>query len=313
LICLGKTGELKYSGFGKIAKCNSSFYTYFGVANKTETIRFEMGSSYLLCTDLRTQVVTHPLMGSLQQCGWNDVSFVVGANGQAGKNGLDGKDGIDGKTLWNGTKDPESSWGAPGDMYINSTTKTLFGPKGVDGTWPAGVSIVGPKGDQGPIGLTGAAGPQGPGGSGPAGATGATGPAGAAGADGVGSQNPVYFGTKGDTALLTTSSVAISLSLPAGSYLLTYSGIAFGINGQADEYVMCKIAAPATFAGTSVYVNGLSELNNRKYMVLQETITLTATETVSHGRPQRLRWTDRGAGALPMERQWPMGRWPRDR
>lgn len=197
LICLGKTGELKYSGFGKIAKCNSSFYTYFGVANKTETIRFEMGSSYLLCTDLRTQVVTHPLMGSLQQCGWNDVSFVVGANGQAGKNGLDGKDGIDGKTLWNGTKDPESSWGAPGDMYINSTTKTLFGPKGVDGTWPAGVSIVGPKGDQGPIGLTGAAGPQGPGGSGPAGATGATGTAGATGAAGA----PGAPGTNGTNGL----------------------------------------------------------------------------------------------------------------
>jgi hypothetical protein len=55
-------------------------------------------------------------------------------------------------------------------MFINSVTKTLFGPKNLDGTWPAGVSMVGPKGDQGPIGLTGLTGAQGP-----AGATGATG------------------------------------------------------------------------------------------------------------------------------------------
>jgi hypothetical protein len=100
-------------------------------------------------------------------------------------------------------------------MFINSVTKKLFGPKNIDGTWPAGVSMVGPKGDQGltgltgaqgpigltgaqgpigltgltgaqgPIGLTGATGPQGPGGasggSGPAGAAGPAGPAGPAG------------------------------------------------------------------------------------------------------------------------------------
>jgi hypothetical protein len=54
-------------------------------------------------------------------------------------------------------------------MFINSLTKTLFGPKDLTTGWPAGVSMVGPAG---------VAGPQGPGGSGPAGATGATGPAG---------------------------------------------------------------------------------------------------------------------------------------
>jgi len=37
----------------------------------------------------------------------------------------------------------------------------LFGPKNLDGTWPAGVSMVGPKGDQGPGG-SGSAGPAGP-------------------------------------------------------------------------------------------------------------------------------------------------------
>ncbi len=293
IICV-KNLVLTYRNFAKDAKCGD--YTFkFAIAGTRANIdnttvwtsagepisevNVELRSDYLLCTDIKTKIVTHPI-GNQESCGKNSVSFVVGASGATGltgATGLNGIDGKDGKTLWNGTRDPEITWGAPGDMYINATSKTLFGPKNLDGTWPAGVSLVGPKGDQGPIGLTGATGPQGPGGSGPAGATGATGPA---GADGVGSQNPVYFKIKGDTTLSTSSSVAVSLSLPAGSYLLTYSGVAFGVNAQADEYVMCKIAASATYADTSVYVNGLSELNSRKYMVLQATITLTATETV---------------------------------
>jgi hypothetical protein len=44
-----------------------------------------------------------------------------------------------------------------GDFYINTATNTLFGPK-ANGTWPAGVSLVGPQGIQG---VAGATGPQG--------------------------------------------------------------------------------------------------------------------------------------------------------
>jgi hypothetical protein len=57
-------------------------------------------------------------------------------------------------------KDPESTLGAPGDMFINTTTKTLFGPKDLTTSWPAGVSMVGPAGSgtAGATGATGAAG-----------------------------------------------------------------------------------------------------------------------------------------------------------
>ena len=248
-------------------------------------------SGYLLCVNSKTKVVTHPITS---KCAKGTKALVLGAKGKdgaiglTGAAGLNGRDGKDGKTLWNGVKDPEITWGAPGDMYINATTKIIFGPKNLDGTWPAGVSMVGPKGDQGLIGLTGATGPQGPGGSGPAGptgatgATGATGPSGAAGTNGINGvdgQGPVYFRQKGDTAVAPTSSAAISLSLPAGSFLLTFSGIAFSIS-SSDEYVVCKIAYAPTFAGTSVYVNNQSELNNRKYISLQDTITLTSPEIV---------------------------------
>jgi len=167
---------------------------------------------YLLCVAPKSSIVTHP---STAKCPAGSEKLILGAEGQAGATGLTGatglpgKDGVngeDGKTLWNGVKDPESTWGAPGDMFINSVTKTLFGPKDLTTGWPAGVSMVGPMGargpqgpegpggsgpagPQGPAGAAGAIGPQGPAGAigpqGPTGAAGANGPAGPAGANGV--------------------------------------------------------------------------------------------------------------------------------
>ena len=153
-----------------------------GVGAQASGILNTSAGGYLVCVDAKTKVVTHP---GTTKCPTGSKKLVLGAQGATGITGAtglpgkDGTDGKDGKTLWNGVKDPESTWGAPGDMFINSVTKTLFGPKNLDGTWPVGVSMVGPKGDQGPIGLTGATGAQGP--IGPSGATGATGPTGATG------------------------------------------------------------------------------------------------------------------------------------
>lgn len=150
-----------------------------GVGAQASGILNSPEGGYLVCVDSKTKVVTHP---GTSNCPKGTKKLVLGAQGPVGltgATGLPGKDGLngkDGKTLWNGVKDPESTWGAPGDMFINSVTKTLFGPKNLDGTWPVGVSMVGPKGDQGPIGLTGPIGPQGPiGSSGPAGPSGANG------------------------------------------------------------------------------------------------------------------------------------------
>ena len=163
-----------------------------GVGAQATGLLNTQSGGYLVCVNTSTKVVTHP---GTSRCPKGNKKLVLGAQGAAGAIGLtgatglsgkDGRDGIDGKTLWNGVTDPASTWGAPGDMYINSVTKTLFGPKDLTTGWPKGVSMVGPKGDQGPIGLTGATGPQGPGGgSGPAGPAGATGPAGPAGTNGT--------------------------------------------------------------------------------------------------------------------------------
>jgi hypothetical protein len=153
-----------------------------GVGAQATGVLNTKSGGYLVCVNSKTKVVTHP---GTSTCPKGSKKLVLGAQGIAGVNGLtgaaglpgkNGKDGKDGKTLWNGTTDPISTLGAPGDMFINSVTKTLFGPKNLDGTWPIGVSMVGPAGERGPIGLTGAIGPQGPGGgSGPAGPAGPAG------------------------------------------------------------------------------------------------------------------------------------------
>ena len=116
-------------------------------AQATGILNTESGG-YLVCVNSKTKVVTHPGTSS---CPKGSKKLVLGAQGIAG---------ADGKTLWNGVKDPESTLGAPGDMFINTTTKTLFGPKDLTTSWPAGVSMVGPAGSgtAGATGATGAAG-----------------------------------------------------------------------------------------------------------------------------------------------------------
>ncbi len=203
---------LSYGGSGSKAKPKTVASDCFSVAatkattSSTSLVTVEIQSSYLMCVDAGTNIVRHPI-GNIGGCGQNSTSFYVGAQGQAGATGATGKDG---KTLWNGIGDPVNTWGQPGDMYINTQTFSLYGPKNLDGTWPAGVSMIGPKGDQGltgPPGLgeTGARGPAGsPGATGAAstvaGPTGATGAAGTngtngtngtAGADGAGAINTV--------------------------------------------------------------------------------------------------------------------------
>ncbi len=71
---------------------------------------------------------------------------IQGPAGPAGEDGVDGLDGADGRTILSGTVDPTTE-GQDGDFYINVSTSKLFGPKNV--SWPTGISLIGPKGDNG--------------------------------------------------------------------------------------------------------------------------------------------------------------------
>jgi hypothetical protein len=144
-----------------------------GVGAQAAGILNTPSGGYIVCVNSSTKVVTHP---GTSTCPKGSKRLVLGAQGKAGTNGLtgaaglpgkDGTNGKDGNTIWNGVTDPASTLGVSGDMFINTVTKTFFGPKNADGTWPAGVSMIGPMG---PIGAQGSGGA-----SGPAGATGAQG------------------------------------------------------------------------------------------------------------------------------------------
>lgn len=95
-----------------------------GVGAQAAGVLNSPSGGYLICVDSKTKVVTHP---GTSTCPKGSKKLVLGAQGVAGTDGLtgasgitgkDGTNGKDGKTLWNGVKDPESTWGAPGDMFI---------------------------------------------------------------------------------------------------------------------------------------------------------------------------------------------------
>jgi hypothetical protein len=150
--------------------------------------------------------------------------------------GKDGRDGHDGKTLWNGVKDPESTWGAPGDMFINATSKVLFGPKNLDGSWPVGVSMVGPAGATGLTGLTGLTGAQGPSGS-----NGGSGAAGTA-------------GTKGDTGLPGNNGAA-GLNGTNANLKLTESPTCDGLDDGNVANEVCQVGMTGPGGGIIFFVD----------------------------------------------------------
>ena len=138
-----------------------------GISAQAAGLLNSPSGGYLVCVNSTSKSITHP---GTSTCPKGSKKLVLGARGVAGADGitgaagLSGKDGAagkDGKTLWNGVKDPESTLGAPGDMFINSLTKTLFGPKDLATGWPAGVSMVGATGAPGPGGSSGGSGPAG--------------------------------------------------------------------------------------------------------------------------------------------------------
>ena len=75
----------------------------------------------------------------------NGVVGSQGIQGMAGAAGAAGMAGTNGEIVLSGPANPVSRTGIDGDFYINTTTRTLFGPK-AGGAWPTGISLVGPTG-----------------------------------------------------------------------------------------------------------------------------------------------------------------------
>ena len=185
--------------------------------------------------------LTGRLFGPKANGVWPGVGIsLIGTAGPPGLAGQAGPVGPAGGTapgLYSGTTTPSNTLGTDGDFYLNTTDRSITGPK-VNGTWPATgiflVGAIGPAGAQGATGATGTAGPSGPvgptgaagavgaagaaGAAGPAGATGAVGPAGATGPAGSAGSNG-SAGTNG-----TNGTNGTSLLGGSGSVLGTLVG-----------------------------------------------------------------------------------------
>lgn len=76
-----------------------------------------------------------------------------GNDGADGLDGADGQDGADANTILTGTVNPTTE-GVNGDLYYNTVTQTLFGPK-TAGVWGAGTVLKGADGIDGIDGVDG--------------------------------------------------------------------------------------------------------------------------------------------------------------
>ena len=76
---------------------------------------------------------------------WGSPTSIIGSKGDKGDQGETGTAGF---TLLNGTGVPGVGLGVNGDFYIDTTNKTLYGPK-TGGAWGSLTSLIGDKGDKG--------------------------------------------------------------------------------------------------------------------------------------------------------------------
>jgi len=179
------------------------------------------------------------------------VAGPQGAKGDTGLIGLTGLSGVNGSSLLGGVGIPNNSLGNNGDMYIDKNGAVIYGPKST-GLWGYGTAF-----------------------GGPAGATGATGATGAAGAAGTG---PVYLKTVNIAALTTTPTAVAQLSLPIGSYMMTFSALA-SANSGGVVYASCRIDDTGTGSSQTIKVD--SNSYDRAWITRIKVLTLDAPATVS--------------------------------
>jgi hypothetical protein len=163
-----------------------------------------------------------------------------GAQGPQGATGPSGQAGADGTSVLHGTSAPGAAVGADGDFFLDTSTDTLYGPK-ASGTWPGtGVSLIGQNGATGSQGPAGPPGTQGP--AGPPGTQGPAGPQGAQGAQGPAGTSHGYIASISDRLTVpgTDTTVGSTVTLPAGTYLVTMSGDALAYT-NATATLVCSI------------------------------------------------------------------------
>jgi hypothetical protein len=112
-----------------------------------------------------------------------------------------------------GTTAPTGGVGNPGDLFLDTAGKFLYGPKDAVSGWPSGIDLSqGPTGSQGVTGPTGMLGPSGP----------------------TGNTGGYAFAATGATAPTLTTPGAVWLDTSSGKYFVRYESqfIEVGVQGE---------------------------------------------------------------------------------
>ena len=222
-------------------------------------------ASIVLCTCLSVGLISSGLIPDyvLNRPVVKGEQGVVGIQGESGTNGKNGSQGDDGIAGLDGLNGEQGETGIAGLNGIQGEVGAI----GLTGT----AGLNGAKGEAGVAGLNGVNGSAGANGS--TGATGNNGTNGANGSNGADGTSSLFLKTKTTNTLLNALSVeVIKLSLPAGAYLLVWTGLA-KINGVGNEFVTCSFQTRPT-TDSSVLVDS-TVLNGRAYMALQSSLILT--------------------------------------
>jgi hypothetical protein len=90
--------------------------------------------------DMYINSATQKLFGPKAAGAWPAGVNLKGTNGAAGAAGANGTNGIDGNRLLTGSGAPAGGTGTNGDLYVDTATGLLYGPKAL-GVWGTGVAM----------------------------------------------------------------------------------------------------------------------------------------------------------------------------
>ncbi len=207
----------------------------------------------------------------------NTISNAIdtpGAKGDQGIVGIQGESGLNGK---NGLQGEEGVAGLNGDQGETGAAG-LSGIQGEVGTIGL-TGVAGPNGAKGEAGVAGLNGVNGSAGAnGSTGATGNNGTNGANGSNGADGTSSLFLKTKTtDTNISQAGTTVLQLSLPAGAYLLVWTGLVrVGLTG-GDEFVNCGIQDATLGDPRAVRLAA----GQRGYIALQTSLILTEAGNAS--------------------------------
>jgi hypothetical protein len=209
-------------------------------------------------------ILSNTISNAIDTPGAKGDQGIVGIQGESGTNGKNGLQGVEGVA---GLDGEQGETGIPGSNGIQGEVGAI----GLTGA----AGLNGAKGDAGVAGLNGVNGSAGANGS--TGATGNNGTNGANGSNGADGTSSLFLKTKTtDTAILRAGSTVLQLSLPAGAYLLVWTGLV--LNGNfGEEFVNCGIQNATLGDPRAIRLAAFQ----RGYMALQTSLILTEAGNAS--------------------------------